>query len=844
MRTRVAAVFGALMLLPAVLFADSKVRVAFVPAGPTAEALRARLVLDPGIEVVVDPSRADVLWLLPGASRAEVKVAAAARARGAGLVLVPGQDDVLAPLGVQRIAAGGTAPVDLSARRQSHLGQAVSWRSAPKLRARVPLFAPGVAAVEVAGEGAVVREGDRLVVLGLRPDDPSNQALWRWGYFNYLLYAATVLAAGQEPKPFHVWPAAPLPRRGTRTGWVLFILAIWPVSLGAFLWARRAARRREDSLIEPFFLALQARSPAAGGAAAWSRVGFERPLGGFFVLTGALLVFIAPYVVVVQFVLPTYVQQFPEVDGMWYAVYDFFYWVWMLFDLGTSVAFVKFFAELRVKDPREALSAVQFYTWWQILTGALQVTIVGLLGVFYVPRTEYALFSHLVALYALSQWPGFFYTLAYFFQAVQRFDYYQAVDLLQNRFLLVVGPIPFVLLGRAWGRRHLDYGEAMGAVFGTAVGYYLVGLLVLVFSYGLYRRLGVGLQPLLLAGFGWPTTRRMLGYGWKVMLSSIIHKMAVGIEVTVLVAMLLSYSEAMGIKSLIDYKFYFLFNFLYGWCEPAVATFSEAHGAGKMQLLRYTIARYFQFGHLYCAIIFSFMVPLAPRFIRGALDPSWTEAAPLLLLACSRGLLLPAAWIIDSVQLGCGRPGLCAVLRAIEQVLRIGLFFVLVPRYQLGGVFLAMLITLGLKGAIGWFMVNRAIVKIVLPAWPAVGAPLLAGGLNWALWAAVGYLLTAAPRGVLVLAMLGAGILSFPLCFFFFGLLGGLDRQALGEMERGAGMASVFRSVAHWLRRAAEAGARLSPIAASFPEDLRLEADREAREIEAAGERVAHYQSA
>lgn len=835
----IAAVFVALLAHLGVATAgEGALRVAVLPpAGPAAAALIERLRLDGRTEVAAEPDGAAVLWVLPQAGPADIARAAAARARGAGLVVVAGPEGDLSSLGVSRAPAPAAAAAGLSARPGARLGAAIPWRSAPQLRARVLIAGPGDAAVEIAGEGAVLREAPGLVVMGLRPDDPQNAALLRWGYYNYLLHAATCLAAGRAPEPFHAWSAAPVPQRGARAAWVLFILAIWPLSIGAFVLARRAGRRDGDGVITSFFAALQAQGRSSGGdgdGASWARVGFERALGGYFVLTGSLLVFLVPYILVVQFLLPTYVQQFPEVDGMWTSTYEFLYPVWTLFDMGTSVAFVKYFAELRTKDPKEALATVQFYSWWQMLTGALQVTIVGLLGVFYVPRTEYALFSHLVALYALSQWPGVFFMLTFFFQAAQRFDYYTALDLLQGKFLFIIGPVPFILLGRAWGRGDLVYGEALGAVFGTAVGYYLVGVVVLALSYALFRRLRVGLRPLLLVSFGWGTARRMLSFGWKIMASDLLHKISWAVEVSVLVSLLLSYNEAMGIRSMIEYKFYFIFTFLYGWSQAGVASYSEAHGAGKRELLRYHVGRSFQFSHLYCAILFSFLVALSPPFIRGALEPQWAAAASLMLLACLRGLLLPAAWVLDAVLQGCGRPGLCAILRATEQVLRIALFWVLVPRYQLAGVLIGMLLTLALKAVVGWIMINRAVVRLALPPWPTVMAPLLAGAVNWALWESAARLVGGASRPALLCLMVIGGMTSFPLCFFFCGLLGGFDERALAELARGADMASLFRPAARSLLWAARLGARRALLPARYPEALLLAADREAREIEAA----------
>ncbi|MDX2022331.1 MAG: polysaccharide biosynthesis C-terminal domain-containing protein [Deltaproteobacteria bacterium] len=833
-----AAVAGAalLLILGSAAGEDEPVGVAVVPnASAFAKHLIARLQLDQHTRVTTDPAHARVVWLLPDATPQQAATAAAAHARGAGLVVVAGPGVLPAPLlPLHHASSHQEGAVGVEPNRASTMAKRVAFRSMPKLRARRLLKGPGQVVAYVPSEGTVVLQHERVVLIGFAPDEPTNEALFRWGYWNYFVHAATFTAAQAPYETFADWPASPAPHAARKGLWLTFLVIIWPLSLLAFWFARRAGRKQPPDAAREFLRALDRGSPVATTeASSWTRVGFERALGGYFVLVGALVVFIAPYVGIVQFVIPTYVQKFPEVEGMWNSVYEFFWWVWIFFDMGTSLAFVKYFAELRTRDPDGALHAVQFFSWWQILTGALQVTFVSLLGLFIIPHTEYALFSDLIALYGLTQWPGIFFTLAYFFQAAQRYDYYQALDLLQNRFLVVVGPVPFVLMGRAWGANHAEFGEALGAMYGLAVGQNVIGVVVLLVSYGFYRRLGVPAWPLFLANFGKKTVVPILRFGWKAMLAGVLYRIGNAIEVIVLTALLLSYSESIGIKSLLEYNFYFIFRFLAGWADPAIAAFSEAHAAGKQNLVRYYTARYLQWAYLYVAIIFSFMVALAPLFIRRALDPRWAAAAPLVLAACIRGLFLPPALILDSLQKGAGQPGRNAIVLTVEQLCRLGFLFLLVPRYQVSGAFLAMALALAIKCVFVWYMCNRSVVRLSVPWRSVLLAPLLAGALNFCIWRAVAAALAGAGRGAVVTAMIFAAILSFPLCFFFMGMVGGAEPRALAELREGARMASVFAPVARVLAWLTRQGARLRLLAPTFPQALGASAETEARQIEA-----------
>jgi len=94
-----------------------------------------------------------------------------------------------------------------------------------------------------------------------------------------------------------------------------------------------------------------------------------------FALMSGLVLFV-PMVVYQNMILPVYILPSAQAMGMWGRVAALFPLVWSFFDMGTSVAHMKYFSEYRVKDPRKAIKYAQFYVWWQALTGAVQVVLV------------------------------------------------------------------------------------------------------------------------------------------------------------------------------------------------------------------------------------------------------------------------------------------------------------------------------------------------------------------------------------------------------------------------------------------------------------------------------------
>ena len=213
-------------------------------------------------------------------------------------------------------------------------------------------------------------------------------------------------------------------------------------------------------------------------------------MAGFLTLAGTLFVLFAPYYYVTNILIPNDVQPFPQAKGIWGFAWEALQIAWFLFDAGTYVAFVKYFAEYRIKDPREAVLSAQFFVWWQMLTGLVQVTMASVVVVFVMPNVEvvrpYGYTSTFILLVVLGQYPGIFAVMNFFFQAYQRYDYNIGLDLLSDWVLRFGLQIPFVLLFRSWGAAHPEYGEAFGAAVGIGLGFYFSQVVTFLIGTALY----------------------------------------------------------------------------------------------------------------------------------------------------------------------------------------------------------------------------------------------------------------------------------------------------------------------------------------------------------------------
>lgn len=746
-------------------------------------------------------------------------------------------------------AAGAEAPAldavrlpDCDVRTPSSGGLCdIHWGSAPPV-APVPGAAARLdgAKVLLRGErGApllALRPGEVVVAVDLSaPDSPASPGgrLRRWPYFNYLLHVAAWHAHGLKtgaeaaPPRFAEWPNSPLPGTTTRALAIGLCVVLWLVALIGLRSARRNSPRAVADLTA-FLAALRTPSatdsvtdsvtgsvtdPGAALPPAWSRIGFARPLSGLLTLVGAMVLLIGPYFAL-QSLLSAHIQPFPEAGGLWSNTVDALFIAWLTFDLGTQTAMVKYFAEHRATAPQEALRDVQFYVWWQIGSRLCEATFLLALALGYLPVSSYALYAPLVLLYSVTCPANVAMLPKLLCQALQRFDYQNLLDLLEARILLFVGPIPLILLGRAYGRAHPELGEAYGAALGLGLGQFATQIVVFLIGLYVLRRIGVPLRPLFRAQFNRQTAKRQLWFGLKLTLGQEPLRLTSFLENLIVVRWLRDFPAWLGIRDLLHNRLTFLFFFAWGYYQSAVPAIAEALAQGRRRLVQYYVARYLQFGFLYSALMLSLLCAIGPRYIAVALGAQWLRAADYLVLASVSGLLLPMAWLSDSLQQGAGRPGLTTLVMLIEQGLRLALLLFLVTRLQFTSLYVALLVALSLKCVIGFTLNHRYIARLSVPLWTTVGAPLLAGLVNFLLWRVLVLLIDPQSTAAVLALFLVAGGGSFVCGLFLCGALGGLDPAACRELTDAASMSALLRPVCRVLTGAALLGVRVSPFLA------------------------------
>jgi O-antigen/teichoic acid export membrane protein len=822
------------LALPHRAAAEKTVRIFYSGSEGT---LKQSLLLDTDAVLTSDASQADILFI--NGALIDITSIRSRVEDGAGLVLVLGADTsaddlstlLAAPVSVKPVST----PLSLVASQEasdSLLSQIV-WTSSPQIRERYQLTIPDFTILVegyedhslVLGEGKL---GQGHVFLLNTFMDGANPQIQEWAYFNYLVYSLARQSAGLTPLNYADYPGSPVPHAKDQQ--ILFIIlgALLTMSIVAFFLVRRYSRAHPEQLDQ--IVANRQQFQAREAGTDWEDIGFHRPLAGFFMALFLGLLLFVPQIIYLNLILPVYILPSAQALGIWGRVTQLFGLVWTFFDMGTSVAFIKFFSQYRVHDPREGIKYGQVFFWWQALSGAVQVAMVVALAGTMMPRSVYAIYTWSVIIHTFIQIPGFYQVMRHALTGLQRFDFAQVLDLgLALIFPMLTQPI-FVSLMVLWGRNHPIFGPSTGGLLGLGIAAYAAELLTFLLGTWFYRRLGYNARVYFLAHFDWQTVKNSFRFGVFDMLGSALWGVGQSVEILISQAYLVNYAEVWG-NWVVAQNFVYGFNVTATLYNNLMPSISEAISHGRKMLARYYSAIAYKWGGLISAMLAAILLAVADRFILGATGPEFARAAVYVVPLLIWGAVQYPSWVGDNVQRGANRPWLLMCMVGMEQVIRIGLALLLIRRLQINALIIAYFVGLFTKDIVTYFVNNKLCYRQSCYFWQSLTAPLLAGVAHYAVVRWVGGLIWHNNQVTSILMFLVAILFSYPVYAFFYGLLGGWDDDNLNEVKRAVELSSFMKPLA-WLFWAATAlGARISPLHGRFPILIRSAALKEARSL-------------
>jgi O-antigen/teichoic acid export membrane protein len=817
-------------------------------AGPQDNSVYTALTIAPPgtFSFVTDPSQADV-FLMNGIIPDPSTIAAQVQ-RGAGLVLImgPGMSakDVETVSGVPVTLAEKTDAVSLTEIKISDpLVTQIIWNGAPQVRERMEVLTPlsSVQPLVTAYE-----TGAWILWIGNHPNiyffnayltnynDPQTQKtssfnpqIQEWAYFNYLIYHLVVRAAGQTPLSFAAYPASPVPHFAERNILLILMTLMMITTFGAFFLVRRYSLNHPEELDK--IVSDRTRFEVREEKTEWEEVGFHRPLGGFLVALSIGLVFFIPLIIYQNLILPTYILPSAQALGIWGRVTQFFNLAWTFFDMGTSIAFIKFLSEHRVHDPKKGIQYGQVFVWWQALSGAVQVALVIALASTLAPRSAYALYAWSVIIHSFIQIPGFYQVMRHALTGFQRLDYSRLLDIALNVFLpMLVQPV-FVTIMFAWGLAHPVFGGATGGLFGLGIAAYAAELLTFLLGLWLYRRVGYNARILFLAHFDWEVVKTSFKFGVFEMLGSAAWSFGQAMEIAITQARLINYAEIWGNWGLAQ-NFIFAFNVTQTLNDGVMPAISEAISHGKRILSQYYSVMAYKYNGLTSAFIGAVLLAVAPKFIIGSSGVEFQRAAIYVVPLTIWGAVQFPSWVGDNVELGANKPWLKSILVFSEQLIRVTLAFILLARFQVTGLIIAYFVGLFSKGIAAYIINHKVCFPQRFYIWQSLVAPLLAGAAHFGVLWELNNLLWKGDQITSVLIFFIGILPSFPLFMFFYGLFGGWDRDTLAELKDAVALSGSVSWLTRWgMYEPTAMGARISPLNNRFPITNRPAAMIEAR---------------
>ena len=812
--------------------ADDSIRVFY--AGPDGSVKTALELAE--FTLVTDISQADVIVLngvIPDGEAIRARMA-----EGAGLVLILGADLTEAQVGDVLGLPLVLRPMEEAASLTSlevddPLLTEIVWNGAPQVRERfdmqtpVSSVQPLVVAYET-GEWILWKaHGNTFVVNAFL--DGVNPQIQEWGYFNYLIYHLVERAGGRAPMSFAAYPVSPVPHEGDQV--ILFVvLALMVVSaFGAFYFIRRYSLSHPEALDE--IVSDRGRFEVREEATGWEQVGFHRPLSGFLVALSTGVVLFIPLIIYQNLILPSFILPSAQALGIWGRVTQFFNLAWFVFDMGTSIAFVKYMAQHRVDDPKRGIQFGQVFVWWQFISGAVQVALVVALAATVAPRSAYALYAWSVIIHAFIQIPGFYRIFLYAFGGLQRSDYARYLDLGLNILLpMIVQPL-FVGIAYAWGKANPAFGGAMGGLLGLGIAAYAAELLTFILGLWLYRRIGLNARVLFLAHFDWDIVKKSFRFGVFEMLGSAAWSFGQAAEIWITQARLVNYAEIWGNWTLAQ-NFVFAFNVVSTLTDGTMASISEAISHGRKILSQYYAVMVYKWGGMISAFLAAVLLAVGPRFIIGASGIEFERAAAYAVPLLIWGAIQYPSWVGDQVQLGSNKPYLKSALVTGEQIMRVILALILLQRFQVNALIIAYFVGLLTKDFVAYFVNDKLCYPQKFYFWQSIAAPLLAAGVHYLLMDRLSALIWQGDQITSIVIFFIGVLPSLPVYMFLYGLFGGWDEATLTEFREAAAMTGPVSGMVKWMMVEPTAlGARLSPINGRFPITIRESAMVEAREL-------------
>ncbi|MBD3187636.1 hypothetical protein GF325_12450 [Candidatus Bathyarchaeota archaeon] len=469
----------------------------------------------------------------------------------------------------------------------------------------------------------------------------------------------------------------------------------------------------------------------------WENIGFHRPLAGFFYNLPLYLLTLIAGIAITGF-LWSFLYPFPESNGYKAAATGIFTLFFTAFDLGTANIMNRFIGEANIKQPEKMLQYIQYFIWYQMITGLIQTTSISLFALFYVPKIELSYAVWIMIIYSTTQYPGFLGVFRNVLNTLQQYHKTAILNFISGELFQRFTEIGFVLLGRYIGSRNPDVGEIMGIAIGATIGLYIDDFIATMFSARFFQTImkdyGYSVKDCFGHDFDRDLLKQCLIWGIKSGAPGLVW----GFETFLSLLLWLRYVP--------QYTTYTAFagfagsiGSLMSWTLNLGGSISEAFFNGKKKLARYILGQAWRYTGLIQCFMFSILsvliLVMEPILVAIGLE-FYILSVVFIFPKMIREIQQPYNNFSENTITGTGHINFQMIMKFLEAGLAILSWFIFLSWLRIpqrfGILSIAWLIPCGelpaiiTKVVINYVFINKRVIKLDIPVYQAFFAPGLA----------------------------------------------------------------------------------------------------------------------
>lgn len=554
----------------------------------------------------------------------------------------------------------------------------------------------------------------------------------------------------------------------------------------------------------------------------WNKIGFHKTLAGFYF---NLIFFFVDLVIGLLFaeIFINWLFPYPEIKGYETYTIGIFSLVFSFITFWVSGCWDQFIPAKRIQGTKYMMRYVQFFTWWGVFTGLIQMTVVAIYAFFIAPSTNLAYTETLMVIFVLSQIPQPWGLMGQLTGTLQHYNKTSVYGFIASEVYGRGVRYGCMILGRFYGIAHPEIGELMGLTIGMMVGDFLSPFLSNLFGMAFYRKVllseGVSLRDFFGHDITWPEIKEMLIFGIKRGGPGIINQIP---SYSSFLVGLVYIPQITTLSNLSSNANSFAAYINQG---PSIGTnvFSEAFMNGKKNLTQYYIRQSIRYSVFFqCLLIPLILIVnmILPTGIYYLNIPYYALIVVFVIPSIINDIPIPYSNLAYSVIGGTNHPLFSAIIGIIGSWLSLFFSLLWIVWLQLPAIYgldaLEWILPAGSVGTsvilliVNMIFIQKRIIQIKIAKWQTFGVPIICSVVMFGYFVAIenylffplipiiGFL----PAAFIFLFL---AIEGFSIYFGLSALLGGWDKDQIDEFETAARMSGPSKCIVmpiFWITRA------------------------------------------